>query len=39
MEKGLLEEALSDLQQTHPTPRVADTKQPFAEAPPGYKEN
>src|SRR5258708_12784313 len=39
VEKGLLEEALDDLQRTRvPTQRV-DTKQPFEEAPPGYKEN
>src|SRR5260221_7154242 len=39
IEKGLLEEALDDLQRTRvPGPRV-DTKCPFEEAPPGYKEN
>src|SRR5258707_8937725 len=39
VEKGLLEEALDDLQRTRvPTQRV-DTKRPFEEAPPGYKEN
>src|SRR5260221_2951685 len=39
VEKGLLEEALDDLQRTRvPAPRV-DTKRPFKEAPPGYKEN
>src|SRR5258707_15051959 len=39
VEKGLLEEALDDLQRTRvPAPRV-DTKRPFEEAPPGYKEN
>src|SRR5260221_74501 len=39
VEKGLLEEALDDLQRTRvPTQRV-DTKRPFKEAPPGYKEN
>ncbi len=39
MEKGLLKEALSDLQRTHPAPQVVETKWPFEEAPPGYKEN
>ena len=39
MEKGLLEEALSNLQQTCPAPRVAKAKWPFIKAPPGYKEN
>src|SRR5260370_25414664 len=39
VEKGLLEEALDDLQRTRvPAPRV-DMKRPFEEAPPGYKEN
>ncbi len=39
IEKGLLEEALDDLQRMRvPTQRV-DTKCPFEEAPPGYKEN
>src|SRR5216684_7279267 len=39
VEKGLLKEALDDLQRTRaPGPRV-DTKCPFEEAPPGYKEN
>src|SRR5260370_39230779 len=39
VEKGLLKEALDDLQRTRvPGPRV-DTKRPFEEAPPGYKEN
>src|SRR5260221_10759961 len=39
IEKGLLEEALDDLQRTRvPGPRV-DTKRPFEEAPPRYKEN
>src|SRR5258708_5206138 len=39
VEKGLLEEALDDLQRMRvPTQRV-DTKRPFEEAPPGYKEN
>src|SRR5260370_2940608 len=39
VEKGLLEEALNDLQRTRfPTQRV-NTKRPFEEAPPGYKEN
>src|SRR5260221_5490501 len=39
IEKGLIEEALDDLQRTRvPTQRV-DTKRPFEEAPPGYKEN
>src|SRR5260221_862895 len=39
VEKGLLEEALDDLQRTRvPTQRI-DTKRPFEEAPPGYKEN
>src|SRR5260370_7398222 len=39
VKKGLLEEALDDLQRMRvPVPRV-DTKRPFEEAPPGYKEN
>src|SRR5258707_12601269 len=39
VEKGLLEEALDDLQRTRvPGPRV-NTKRPFEEAPPRYKEN
>src|SRR5229473_5594091 len=39
VEKGLLEEALDDLQRTRvPAPRV-DMKRPFEEAPPRYKEN
>src|SRR5258708_24538649 len=39
VKKGLLEEALDDLQRTCiPPPRV-DTKQPFKDAPPGYKES
>src|SRR5258708_5172028 len=39
VEKGLLEEALDDLQRTRvPGPHV-DMKRPFEEAPPGYKEN
>src|SRR5260221_2856046 len=39
VEKGLLEEALDDLQRTRvPAPWV-DMKRPFKEAPPGYKEN
>src|SRR5260370_9076736 len=39
IKKGLLEEALDDLQRTRvPGPRI-DTKRPFEEAPPGYKEN
>src|SRR5260370_4008642 len=39
VEKGLLEEAVDDLQRTRvPTERV-NTKRPFEEAPPGYKEN
>src|SRR5258707_1586484 len=38
-EEGLLEEALDDLQRTRvPTQRV-DTKRPFEQAPPAYKEN
>src|SRR5216684_3752522 len=39
IEKGLLEEALDDLQQTRVPERWVDTKRPFEEAPPGYKEN
>ncbi len=39
VEKGLLEEALDDLQRTRvPAPHV-DMKRPFEEAPPRYKEN
>ena len=38
-EKELLEEALDDLQQTSVPQNNLDTKQPFKEAPPGYKEN
>src|SRR5260221_9477043 len=38
-EKGPLEEAITDIQTRRvPTQRV-DTKRPFEEAPPGYKEN
>src|SRR5713226_360620 len=39
VEKGLLEEALDDLQRTSLPTRRVDTKRPFKEAPPGYKEN
>ena len=39
IEKGLLEEALDDLQQMSLPTRRVDTKRPFEEAPPGYKEN
>src|SRR5258708_26476186 len=38
-EKELLEEALDDLQRTSVPHNNLDTKQPFKEAPPGYKEN
>src|SRR5258708_26983419 len=39
VERGLLEEALDNLQRARvPTERV-DTKRPFEEAPPRYKEN
>src|SRR5713226_775022 len=37
--KGLLEEALDDLQWTRVPMQRVDTKRPFEEAPPGYKEN
>src|SRR5713226_7937988 len=39
IEKGLLEEALDDLQRTRVPMQQVDTKRPFEEAPPGYKEN
>jgi len=39
VKKGLLEEALDDLQWTHLPAQRVDTKRPFEEAPPGYKEN
>src|SRR5260370_33443776 len=39
IEKGLLEEALDDLQRTRVLGPRVDTKRPFEEAPPGYKEN
>src|SRR5258708_5852935 len=39
VEKGLLEEALDDLQRTRVPTHQYDTKRPFQEAPPGYKEN
>jgi len=39
VKKGLLEEALNDLQKTSLPSRWVDTKHPFEEAPPGYKEN
>src|SRR5260370_12090715 len=39
IEKGLLEEALDDLQRTRILGPRVDTKRPFEEAPPGYKEN
>src|SRR5260221_7989657 len=39
VEKGLLEEALDDLQRTSIPARHVDTKRPFEEAPPRYKEN
>ncbi len=38
-EKELLEEALDDLQRTSIPRNNLDTKRPFEEAPPGYKEN
>ena len=38
-EKELLEEALDDLQWTSIPHNNLDTKRPFEEAPPGYKEN
>src|SRR5258708_35216960 len=38
VEKGLLEEALDDLQRTRVPAQRADTKRPFEEAPPRYKE-
>src|SRR5258708_10794240 len=37
--KELLEEALDDLQRTSVPQNNLDTKRPFEEAPPGYKEN
>src|SRR5713226_2077152 len=39
VEKGLLKEALDDLQRTRVPMQRVDTKRPFEEAPPGYKEN
>src|SRR5713226_3629640 len=39
VEKGLLEEALDDLQRMSVPMRWVNTKRPFEEAPPGYKEN
>ncbi len=39
VEKGLLEEALDDLQRTRVPTQCVDTKRPFEEAPPGYQEN
>ncbi len=39
VEKGLLEEALNDLQRTRILTQWVDTKRPFEEAPLGYKEN
>src|SRR5713226_7709261 len=39
VEKGLLEKALDDLQRTRVPGPCVDTKHPFEEAPPGYKEN
>src|SRR5216684_2919012 len=39
VEKGLLEEALDDLQRTRVPTQCIDTKRPFEEAPPGYQEN
>src|SRR5258708_30881724 len=39
VEKGLLEEALDDLQRTRVPGPCVDTKRPFTEAPPGYEEN
>src|SRR5258708_7529644 len=39
VEKGLLKEALDDLQRTRVPAPCIDTKRPFEEAPPGYKEN
>src|SRR5260221_1104625 len=39
IEKGLLKEALDDLQRTRVLGPHVDTKRPFEEAPPGYKEN
>jgi len=39
VEKGLLEEALDDLQQTCVPSQRVNTKRPFQDAPPGYKEN
>ncbi len=38
-EKELLEKALNDLQRTSIPRNNIDTKRPFEEAPPGYKEN
>ncbi len=38
-EKELLEEALDDLQRMSIPRNNLDTKHPFEEAPPGYKEN
>src|SRR5216684_5903697 len=39
VEKGLLEEALDDLQRMRALGPRVDMKRPFEEAPPGYKEN
>jgi len=39
VKKGLLEEALDDLQRTRVPMQRVDTKRPFEKAPPGYKEN
>jgi len=39
IEKGLLKEALDNLQQMRVPTQQVNTKQPFKEAPPGYKEN
>src|SRR5260221_6822694 len=39
VEKGLLEEALDNLQRMRVPGPCVDTKHPFEEAPPGYKEN
>src|SRR5260370_37843040 len=39
IEKGLIEEALDDLQRTRAPGPCVNTKRPFEEAPPGYKEN
>jgi len=39
MEKGLLKEALDDLQRMSLPTQLVDTKRPFEGALPGYKEN